>query len=113
MILRVLRRRSREIKFPKEFYFGRGSAIRRGLRKIKKAKAFLIFRKGSAVSKAFNKTGGNNGQGTPVPIPNTEVKLPSAEDTWMAMSRENRSLPVIYNKLEVEILSLFFMVNGN
>ena len=30
-------------------------------------------------------------EGPPVPIPNTVVKLFSAEDTWRAAARENRS----------------------
>ena len=34
-----------------------------------------------------------NAQGPPVPIPNTEVKLCSAEDTLPATARENRSTP--------------------
>ena len=34
-------------------------------------------------------------EGTPVPIPNTEVKLNSVEDTWMATSRENRTVPTL------------------
>ena len=34
-----------------------------------------------------------NAEGPPVPIPNTEVKLCSAEDTWLATARENRSMP--------------------
>ena len=34
-----------------------------------------------------------NGEGPPVPIPNTEVKLTSAEDTCLATGRENRSMP--------------------
>ena len=29
----------------------------------------------------------------PVPIPNTEVKLFSAESTWLVTAREDRSLP--------------------
>ena len=29
-------------------------------------------------------------EGPPVPIPNTEVKLTCAEDTWLATARENR-----------------------
>ena len=33
-----------------------------------------------------------NGEGPPVPIPNTEVKLTSAEDTCLATDRENRSM---------------------
>ena len=32
-------------------------------------------------------------EGTPVPIPNTEVKLNSAENTWVAAPRENRKMP--------------------
>ena len=34
-----------------------------------------------------------NAEGPPVPIPNTEVKLCSAEDTRLATARENRSMP--------------------
>ena len=31
-------------------------------------------------------------QGPPVPIPNTEVKLLCAENTWLATAREDRSV---------------------
>ena len=34
-----------------------------------------------------------NGEGPPVPIPNTEVKLTSADDTCLETDRENRSMP--------------------
>ena len=34
-----------------------------------------------------------NAEGPPVPIPNTEVKLCSVEDTLLATARENRSEP--------------------
>ena len=34
-----------------------------------------------------------NAEGPPVPIPNTEVKLCSAENTYLATDRENRSKP--------------------
>src|SRR3989440_12733126 len=37
--------------------------------------------------------GDPGGEATPVPIPNTEVKLSSAEDTERAAFRENRSSP--------------------
>ena len=37
--------------------------------------------------------GAVNAQGPPVPIPNTEVKLCSAEDTSRETARENRSAP--------------------
>ena len=33
----------------------------------------------------------SNAQGTPVPIPNTEVKLRSADNTWRETAREDRS----------------------
>ena len=41
-----------------------------------------------------NLTGGNDGEVPPVPIPNTVVKLSSAESTWLDTAREDRSLPV-------------------
>src|SRR6266540_432268 len=37
--------------------------------------------------------GDSSGEATPVPIPNTEVKLSSAEDTERVAFRENRSSP--------------------
>ncbi len=51
-----------------------------------------------------NKSGGNNGEVTPVPIPNTEVKLSSADGTWTAgPGRVSRRR---VNKEAVEILLL-------
>ena len=38
-------------------------------------------------------SGGHSKEVPPVPIPNTEVKLLSVEDTWRATARENRTLP--------------------
>ena len=40
-----------------------------------------------------NAVGVFNGEGPPVTIPNTEVKLTSADDTCLATGRENRSMP--------------------
>jgi hypothetical protein len=37
--------------------------------------------------------GGSSGVDPPVPIPNTEVKRPSADDTALATEWENRSPP--------------------
>ena len=34
--------------------------------------------------------------GTPVPIPNTEVKPSGAEDTWLETTWENRGMPTFY-----------------
>ena len=42
---------------------------------------------------ALNHSGKDNGEATPVPIPNTEVKLSCAENTWLETARENRYLP--------------------
>ena len=43
------------------------------------------------VRKDFNTmTGADDAQAPPVPIPNTEVKLGRADNTWMATSREDR-----------------------
>ena len=47
-------------------------------------------------------SGGDYEKATPVPIPNTAVKLLSAENTWMATSRENRSPPDLYQNPSVK-----------
>ena len=39
-------------------------------------------------------SGDDSEEDTPVPIPNTEVKLFCAEDTWWETAWKNRSLPV-------------------
>ena len=42
----------------------------------------------------ITESGGNSEDVTPVPIPNTVVKLFSADDTWRVTARESRTLPV-------------------
>ena len=37
--------------------------------------------------------GANDSEGPPVPIPNTEVKLTGAENTWVATPWEDRKAP--------------------
>ena len=37
---------------------------------------------------------------TPVPIPNTEVKHLSADNTWLATAWESKSLPELYQSFE-------------
>ena len=37
--------------------------------------------------------GVDDGEGPPVPIPNTEVKLTGADDTWLATAWNNRKTP--------------------
>ena len=44
-------------------------------------------------SSRYVKSGGNDGEATPVPIPNTEVKLSGVDGTWTAGSRESRTPP--------------------
>ena len=41
----------------------------------------------------LNIVGADGGEGTPVPIPNTAVKLTCAEDTWLEAARENKKAP--------------------
>ena len=50
--------------------------------------------KSSYLNKRIEKSGDYSEEATPVPIPNTEVKLLSAEDTWRAASWEIRTSPV-------------------
>ena len=42
----------------------------------------------------YRKCSDNSEEVTPVPIPNTVVKLLSADDTWRAASREIRTSPL-------------------
>ena len=56
-----------------------------------------MFRRNHLKSLQFS--GGYYEKVTPVPIPNTVVKLPSADDTWMVTSRESRSLPDLYSSI--------------
>ena len=59
----------------------------------------LTFRKQRAIiTKSSGTTdnwtvGVDDVEGPPVPMPNTEVKLNGAEDTWMVTSRKNRKMP--------------------
>ena len=48
-----------------------------------------------------------NGEGPPVPIPNTAVKLTSADNTCLETDREDRSTPTQSSR---EILGSFFTV---
>ena len=55
-----------------------------------------------------NVVGVFNGEGPPVPIPNTEVKLTSAENTCLATDWEDRSMPT--QSLEKSRLCFFIHV---
>ena len=56
-----------------------------------KQKLLVGFAKSEA--NCDDEAGDDGEKDTPVPIPNTEVKLLSAENTWRATSREHRTLP--------------------
>ena len=49
-------------------------------------------------------SGDNSEEDTPVPIPNTEVKLFSADDTWREAAREIRTSPVRIKRHSKECL---------
>ena len=49
-----------------------------------------------------------NGEGPPVPIPNTEVKLTSADNTCLETDREDRSMPT--QKTATHVAVFFFCV---
>ena len=50
------------------------------------SESYLIY----SANRHTRKVGAYSGEGPPVPIPNTEVKLACAEDTWREAARENR-----------------------
>ena len=51
--------------------------------------------------------GDNSKEVTPVPIPNTEVKLLSADDTWRETAWESRTLPLLLKKNKSKGLFFF------
>ena len=55
--------------------------------------------------------GVDDNEGTPVPIPNTEVKLIGAEDTWLVAARENRKMPT-QKRLCDESCEVFFSLQN-
>ena len=55
----------------------------------------------------LTQVGVSNAQGPPVPIPNTEVKLCSAKNTWRETAREDRSMPTQSTETGDEFVTLF------
>ena len=53
----------------------------------------LVFYVVLRAQRALNHSGGYYREATPVPIPNTEVKLAGADNTRLATAREDRLLP--------------------
>ena len=54
----------------------------------------------------------NGDEGTPVPIPNTVVKLIYGDNTWLATAREDNSTRTQL-RLRTLILSLFLLFTQN
>ena len=50
----------------------------------------------------------NGDEGTPVPIPNTVVKLIYGDNTWLATARENRYSPTLRQRLAFPLTSRSF-----
>ena len=56
----------------------------------------------------FDEVGTNNDEGPSVPIPNTEVKLISGDDTWLATARENSTAPTQRSSCEERSCFFFY-----
>ena len=61
----------------------------------------------------FNNTGVYDAEVPPVLIPNTEVKLSSAESTWLDTAWEDMSMPVPKKKAIRNSVSLFLWKVGD
>ncbi len=55
----------------------------------------------------YTRSSGDRGKDPPVLIPNTEVKLPIVENTWLATAREDRTLL----DYQIEDRKVFFFCN--
>ena len=62
---------------------------RKECRKIRK----ILFSFECMTESVIHRVGDEGKEGTPVPMPNTEVKLFSVDDTWRVTARESRTLP--------------------
>ena len=56
--------------------------------------------------------GVNGDEGTPVPIPNTVVKLIYGDNTWLATAREDNSTPTSKAATKVAAFSFLFSKNN-
>ena len=95
-------RAGQRAKVPKAHHLRNLEPQARGRRKTTQAgiqRAGKPFERASPQSGAPAKPGSEHMAGVnyaevpPVPIPNTEVKLSSAENTWWVTAREDRSMP--------------------
>ena len=58
----------------------------------------MIFQvaKQKTLDEKFKAVGVFSDEGPPVPIPNTAVKLISADNTWLEAAREDKAMPTQY-----------------
>ena len=56
--------------------------------------------------------GVDDAEGPPVPIPNTEVKLSGAENTWLVTAWENREMPT-HKSVHPTGWAFFYALNIN
>ena len=61
--------------------------------------------------KTLNHSGGYNREATPVPIPNTEVKLAGVHNTWLETAREDRLLPDYMKLNNGNVVELLFYLS--
>ena len=61
-----------------------------------------------APTSASYHSGEINKEATPVPIPNTEVKLFRAEDTWLETARESRYSPDFFMQKIIRYDSILY-----
>ena len=60
---------------------------------MKFSREALAGRENGVSAVRSDEVGVDGGEGPPVPIPNTEVKLTCADNTWLATAREDRKMP--------------------
>jgi hypothetical protein len=56
--------------------------------------------------------GADDDEGPPVPIPNTEVKLIDAEDTWLVTAWDNRKVPTQSDRDTRKDVPMFLLHGG-
>ena len=69
----------------------------------------IISQTSEIFSNQLTSVGDYSEEVTPVPIPNTVVKLLSAENTWRGTARENMTSPALEKTL-VELTSVFLVL---
>ena len=72
----------------------------------------ILFSFEGAIEQTQKICGGNSEEVTPVPIPNTEVKLLSADDTWWETAWESRTLPFWLKKKFAKAGFFFYICTG-